>query len=167
MKKTFCTLLALSGLVFSCGSNDSKIQNVTDNEYGYSLNAPGDWHQSPPPTGAALQMEENGGKAIFVLEIHPGMTSMDNYYNQGVKYYTDSDLFPNSKIVQKDDVKVSDLDGKSIVFTWTDNKVETKNQEIFLIKDNLGYLITFKAPLAEFDKNQDAFNLIQNSLNIQ
>lgn len=128
--------------------SDSQILSYENSLYGLSLEYPSNW-----------QKKENVGKALLVLSTPAGdnvnlMVQGQRSQNLTLEYYNQISM------EQLADLAVSSLEERETTLagepgyqvTYTINNGTLKLWQVWMIKDNLAYLLTYTASAGNFDK---------------
>ena len=125
--------------------------------YNFSIRYPLGWKQTlpkPQSTTIAKFTPEQDDSFLIVpevkVEVSPSKSkSLDRYTTSRVERITQ---LPKAKIIDSRPVKFAESDGHKIIYTVVnpDNDIEQKYLQIWTLKDNFAYSITYRAALNDY-----------------
>lgn len=163
-------------------SNDTVEQTesfIYDNpNLGFTLEYPSDWSKeesltfvSPPPT-SSLPSKDTSNGTISATNLTPesiAVTTEVLISNITLEKYSESAIgllesqFPNFTLLNSFETTLSGYPAHQIEYTFSPERLELKNLQIWAIVDNIVYAVTYGGTIEEFDSSLPVFdNLIQS-----
>ncbi len=175
MKKRFLiVLLILFILVISCTTKDTK--TYTNADFKYSIKYPATWELKeemigPVPITFLIsplespddKFRENFNFIVSVMRDIPS-TALEQY-TQGMLYGILQDSKNN--IVKKGPTTLDGLPAQEVVFTTTTQGFKLRYFQIWTIKGNKIYQVTFTAEDAKYDQSWPEIQKILDSLKLR
>ncbi|AZI43237.1 DUF1795 domain-containing protein [Deinococcus psychrotolerans] len=164
MKRPAVLLLALL-----LGS--SQAATFKSKAYPYTLSVPDDW-QSKKVAGVdvALAAPSSGGSvpASFNVTVTKSATSLKVTLAdvRALALQQAGEAVKDLQMLSDADVKVSGLPGHLLNYVGSQQNVPMHWVQVFTIKNNLTYILTFAAPQANFDADKLIANAMLNSFKI-
>jgi hypothetical protein len=104
---------------------------------------------------------ENGN---VVMEKLPASISYDEYTNANLE--TMKKIMTNFVVIETGDDVINGINCKRVVYTHSMNQLDIKVLAYFLVDGKEGYVLTFSASPASYDKYFSDFKQIANTVNL-
>ena len=149
--------------------NNLEIYNNT--VYGISIKYPQQWQKAVTPdriTGNLVKfMSPEEGKADnypenlnLIVQDLPG-TSRE--LEQFTKFYLDVvKSSPDAKIIQEGKTQLASRPAYQVIYTLKEDKIDIKRLQVWTVKDNRAYVITYTADIAKYS---EYFSTVQTMIN--
>ena len=99
------------------------------------------------PLGSWDKIRENVGVVKKALD---KVYTLDEYYSLTKPGLIK--LIPGFTEVSNTAIKVNDIDGQKLIYTWVQWTTQLKREQVYLIKDKAVYIVTYTAPESSFDE---------------
>jgi len=142
-------------------------------DYAFTLQYPSDWEYQENTFGSHIMIfspsasddtfRENIG--VITEELPADLElDVDSYYNEAKSQLTS--VIENFKEVSNENIKVAGYDAKKVQYLGTQGEDTYKWQQVFFIKDNMTYVITYTATEDTFEDFLDVANSIVASFGL-
>jgi hypothetical protein len=145
-------------------------QTFTSTNYGFSFTYPATWQLGNLPGVVVYLTGEMVGNylpnmTVKVEELTTPMTSMELAFK--IEKERLQNFFEDYQSVSLQEVSLGNITGVKRVFTLTFQGQPLKDIQYYVVKGNLGYLITFDVSLEGFEQMSGVFEQIASSFTFQ
>ncbi|AWN24337.1 hypothetical protein DKM44_14790 [Deinococcus irradiatisoli] len=163
MKPLFVALLALLG--------SAQAATFKSKAYPYTLMVPDDWQSKKVPgVDVALAAPSSAGSVpaslnVAVTQVDPALkVTLSDLRALTLKQA--SEALKNPQLLGEADVKVGGQPGHVLNYLGSEEGVPMHWIQVFTLKGNLAYVLTFATPQASFEQDKKLANQILNSFKI-
>jgi len=161
-KRLIATLIVLLVCV-SVGS----VQAYTNKEYNFSIDPPSGWDVDDTVTLTVVAFygpTEEGFRVSFNIQVESLSTNMTiEQYARAAKGLLQLSL-DNYELISERARVINEVDAYEIISTFTEEAIDYKMKQVYLVKDKQAYVITYGALpttyqkyLAEFESSVETF----------
>ena len=165
---SLCVII-LSFPMVSCGGN----QTYVNDQYDFSCQYPSDWTLDDnyadtlvlfaKPVDSENDPHINVNIFIEELTTNQGI-SLEEYAEIREVQFQELD---NYEKVAEQDISVSGIDAKLFVYSFDISTISIKGAQVFFIRNNIAYIITYTATPTSYNENYSEFKLIIDSFSFQ
>lgn len=168
LHKVFISVLFLlcTSILFA----NEEAQQYFNNSKSIVFELDGNWNIAGNMKGIEIFIDqelENGNKRVITASKEEGLL-----LGISLSAYTASKIglqlsVLEAQIVESDDIKVNGLNGKSIVYNYLNDDLETLSTRVVIVlKDQVAYQITATCSKSDYEKSKVLFNQLFNTLKI-
>jgi hypothetical protein len=115
------------------------------------------------PTETWDTTKENLGIVIEKLKINQDLTTFANKTKENLEY-----VITDYKLLNEKNIKIWDINAIQITYNWkSSNQKLLQRQQLFFIKENTSFVLTYTATQDTFDLYIDWINTITNSFSFK
>ena len=165
-------------LVSGCtGVSGSNIVTYENNEYGISFDYNSSWKMTggdgemyivsihSPKESPVDSFSENFN--VVAEDVSGSGWSVDKYTNVSMKYVEQSIIEDSTRsnysLINVEDKKIDGLPARKVTYFVNLKERKYKFMQVFLVKDKIGFVLTFVAPFDKYDEFKSEINTFISS----